>query len=260
METLQIQQQDALQTLTLKRGKANPINAQMVAELRQAIQTVTQDPDVRGALLTGQPRYFSAGLDVVELYDYNPATMRAFWQEFSALIVELIACPKPLVAAISGHSPAGGCVLALCCDLRLMAEGPFRIGLNEIPVGIVVPPTIYYLYASVIGEGRASYHLLNGTLMLPEEALADGLVHQVVPLEQLAAEARLRLMHYLEMNTTAWSLSKQLLRAPLLRQLQGDFDELFGPVLKHWWSPEFRVQLEAMVKKLKGDRPPQSQS
>lgn len=251
MDTLQIQQQDGIQTITLKRGRANPINAQMVAELRQTVQALSQAPDIRGAILIGQPRYFSAGLDVIELYDYDPATMRAFWQEFSALMVDLMTCPKPLIAAISGHSPAGGCVLALCCDLRLMAKGDFRIGLNELPVGIVVPPTIFSLYASAIGEGKAYYHLLRGSLMLPEEALAEGLVHQVLPLEDLYTEARQHLLQYFKINATAWGISKQLLRAPLLRQLSGNFDELFEPVLKHWWSPEFRAQLEAMVQKLK---------
>lgn len=255
METLQTQRPDeynqARLIITLNRGKANPINMQMVTELRAAVKTLREDETLKGGILTGQPRYFSAGLDVVELYGYDEATMREFWVQFSALIVDLVSLPKPLVAAISGHSPAGGCVLALCCDQRLMAEGPYRIGLNEVPVGIVVPPTIYYLYAAVIGEGKAYHHLLNGSLMLPEEALAEGLVHQVLPAEALMEVAQGRLTHYLGMNPTAWGISKGLLHKQLLGQLQGDFEDLFGPVLKHWWAPEFRSQLAAMIQKLK---------
>jgi len=254
MDTLKAEQiQDRMQ-ITLQRGKANPINSTLVNELRQAIAELKQNDSIKGAILTGQPRYFSAGLDVVELYGYDADTMRQFWQDFTALILEMISCPKPIVAAISGHSPAGGCVLALCCDQRLMAEGPYRIGLNEVPVGIVVPPTIYYLYAAAMGEGKAYHHLLNGSLMLPEEALAEGLVHQVLPLEALQEQAEERLNHYLSMNATAWGTSKLLLRQSLLSQLRGDFDQLFGPVLKHWWSAEFRAQLEGMVERLKAPR------
>ena len=59
----------------------------------------------------------------------------------------LAACPVPVVAALAGHSPAGGCVLALCCDYRIMADGPFRIGLNETQVGLVAPDGIQTLMA-----------------------------------------------------------------------------------------------------------------
>jgi Delta3-Delta2-enoyl-CoA isomerase len=251
MQTINTIQHDQHLLISLNRGKANPINMQMVLDLREAFKDLAQNPELKGAILTGQPRYFSAGLDVVELYDYDHATMREFWVQFSALIVDMVSLPKPLIAAISGHSPAGGCVLALCCDQRLMAEGPFRIGLNEVPVGIVVPPSIYFLYAAVMGEGKAYHHLLNGSLMLPEEALTEGLVHQVLPQEVLLAVSESRLKHYFSMNPTAWGVSKLLLRKQLLSQLQGEFEELFGPVLKHWWSADFRVELENMIKRLK---------
>ena len=104
METLSISLADGVQTVVLDRGKANPINHQLVRELRELIAQSDADPAVRGTLLTGKPNFFSAGLDVVELYGYDAEQMLQFWKDLAALLAELAGSPKPWVAAISGHS------------------------------------------------------------------------------------------------------------------------------------------------------------
>lgn len=251
MHTLQTQIKDGVQIVSLDRGKANPMNHELVQELRQLIAQSNADETVRGSILTGKPGFFSAGLDVVELYSYEPEVMKAFWKDLAALLVDLAGSPKPWVAAISGHSPAGGCVLALCCDQRVMAAGPYKIGLNEVPVGIVVPMPIYHLYTSVLGPRLGYQYLMEGRLMLPEDALSCGLVDSVVELEQVMPEAHKRLQAYLSLNQTVWRQSKQLLRAPLLAQLNTDFDSTFEATLTHWWSEESRNQIAAMIQKLK---------
>lgn len=251
METLSISLADGVQTVVLDRGKANPINHQLVRELRELIAQSDADPAVRGTLLTGKPNFFSAGLDVVELYGYDAEQMLQFWKDLAALLAELAGSPKPWVAAISGHSPAGGCVLALCCDQRVMAQGPYRIGLNEVPVGIVVPMPIYHLYASVLGPRLSYQFLLEGKLLLPEDALACGLVDAVVAPEEVLAEARRRLDVYLQLHPTVWGESKKLIRGPLLEALNADFDSHFSATIAHWWSDDCRQQLAAMIQKLK---------
>ncbi|PKL75604.1 MAG: enoyl-CoA hydratase/isomerase family protein [Candidatus Melainabacteria bacterium HGW-Melainabacteria-1] len=251
MHTLRTELSDGIQTVTLDRGKANPINHQMILEMRQLIAETNHNEAVLGCLLTGKPGYFSAGLDVVELYDYDPAQMKAFWQDLASLLADLSASPKPWVAAISGHSPAGGCVIALCCDQRVMAAGNYRIGLNEVPVGIVVPSPIFDLYASVLGNRQAYQFLMEGKLLLPQDALACGLVDAVVDPEQVLETSRQRLLHYLSLNQMVWRQTKQLLKAPLIAQLRPDFDTAFGPTLDQWWREESRSQIAAMIQKLK---------
>ncbi|HEY9842953.1 MAG: enoyl-CoA hydratase/isomerase family protein [Candidatus Sericytochromatia bacterium] len=251
METLQTSLSDGIQTVTLDRGKANPINHQMVTELRALIRESNDAAAIRGNLLTGKPNFFSAGLDVVELYAYEPEQMVSFWQDLAGLLADLAGSPKPWVAAISGHSPAGGCVLALCCDQRVMAQGNYKIGLNEVPVGIVVPMPIYHLYASVLGPRLAYQYLLEGRLMLPDEALACGLIDVVVEPWQVLDEARLRLQSYLAFNDTVWRESKKLMRAPLVEQLNAVFETSFSATVRHWWSKESRSQIAAMIQKLK---------
>src|SRR5690606_32452196 len=107
------------------------------------------------------------GLDLITLFEYDEAKIHEFWESFIALIYDLAAFPKPSIAAITGHSPAGGCVLALCCDHRVMAEGDYIIGLNEVPVGIIVPQCIFELYSFWLGSARASKFLLEGKLLAP---------------------------------------------------------------------------------------------
>jgi enoyl-CoA hydratase/carnithine racemase len=250
VNTLAIETHGETQIVRLQRGKSNPMDAELVNELREAIREANIDPEVKGLILTGQPGFFSVGLDVKALYDYDRDEMYDFWQALAALIAELSGSPKPWVAAINGHSPAGGCVLALCCDWRVMAEGKYRIGLNELPVGIVVPAPIYALYAHVIGERRAHQYLLEGRLMPPEEALACGLVDQVVPEAEVLATAQAQLNKYLALNAKAFQKSKQNLRTGLLKHLHAEFEPTFRSTLEHWWSPESRAAIQDMVNRL----------
>ncbi|MGV3524888.1 MAG: enoyl-CoA hydratase/isomerase family protein [Candidatus Sericytochromatia bacterium] len=254
MHTLQRTLEDGIQTVTLDRGKANAINHAMLRELRQTVAETNANPEIRGSLLTGKAPFFSAGLDVIELYDYDATTMKSFWQDLSGLLADLAGSPKPWVAAITGHSPAGGCVLALCCDQRVMAEGNYRIGLNEVPVGIAVPQPIYHLYASVLGARLAYQMLMEGRLVLPETAREIGLVDAVAPMEEVLTEARKRLHTYLALDDTTWQQTKRLLRAPLVEQLSPDFDSAFGTTLEHWWSEASRKQVGAMIDKLKAGK------
>src|SRR5690606_4415621 len=128
-----------------------------------------------------------------ELYNYSEDEVRQFWLDFIGLVKCFVSFSKPAVAAITGHSPAGGCVLAICCDYRVMAKGDFVIGLNELPVGIIVPQPIFELYSFWIGQGMAYRNLMEGKLMTPEEALSCGLVDEVVVAQSLVGTAERQL-------------------------------------------------------------------
>ena len=145
MNTIQTSIQDKIAVITLNRPKSNAINTEMVRELQKMVQIIEQDKQSAGLIITGQERFFSAGIDLIELYDYNETEIKDFWISFLKLTATLVSFKKPMVAAINGHSPAGGCIIALCADYRVMAEGDFIIGLNEIPIGIIVPENIFSL-------------------------------------------------------------------------------------------------------------------
>src|SRR5688572_11127240 len=119
-------------TLALSRGKVNAINPELVQALERRLDEVEADDAIRAVVLTGRGSFFSFGWDVPELLSYEPEAFAAFVARFAQLYRRLFAFPKPVVAAINGHAPAGGCMLALACDLRIMASASARIGLNEI--------------------------------------------------------------------------------------------------------------------------------
>ena len=101
-------------------------------------------------MISGAPGMFSAGLDVPSCC-WRPAGIAATWNDFYALMRALATSPLPVVAAITGHSPAGGAVISIFCDSRVMAEGELKIGLNEVQVGLPMPPVIFAAMRRLVG-------------------------------------------------------------------------------------------------------------
>src|SRR5690554_4279004 len=111
MEYLDRVTEDGVAHIRLNHGRSNPMNVGMMRELQQVLQELDKDAGVRGLLLHGKPDYFSSGLDLIDLYERDADGVREVWVEFVALSTRFVAFSKPSIAAISGHSPAGGCVL-----------------------------------------------------------------------------------------------------------------------------------------------------
>lgn len=251
MNTFKISVKDKVAVLTLDRGKANAINAEMASELTDMFNNIQADSSVGGLIITGKEDFFSAGLDLIELYDYNETQIKEFWQVFLNLVKTATSFSKPMVAAINGHSPAGGCVLALCCDYRLMAEGKYIIGLNEVPVGIIVPDSIFNLYAFWIGKSLAYQFLLEGKLMGTGEALKYKLVDEVVNKASIITLAERQVRKYLQFNWTTWQQSKLNMRGELIQSASKDQTEILDAILKQWWSPYSRSIMQTIINNLK---------
>lgn len=250
MEFLDLVIEDRIAHVRLNRGRSNAMNADLIGELRKLLDQLDDDPAVSGMLLHGKEGFFSSGLDLIELYGYNEQQVRQFWIDFIGLVRRFVSFSKPSVAAISGHSPAGGCVLAICCDYRVMAEGDFVIGLNELPVGIIVPQAIFHLYSFWIGQANAYRNLLEGRLLNPDEALAMGLVDELVPKEGLVSRAERQLRKYTQLEPTTWKNSKSNLRKELILTFSGDQTEDIEAILKQWWAPSTRAILKAIIENL----------
>jgi enoyl-CoA hydratase/carnithine racemase len=132
-----------------------------------------------------------------------------------------------------------------------MAEGQFIIGLNEIPVGIIVPDSIFNLYSFWLGQNKAYRYIMEGKLLTVAEALETGLVDAVVPQEELMDAAEKKIRTYMQMNRTTWSTSKMNLRKELINKLNADQTENLNIMLKQWWAPATRKGLETMIENLK---------
>jgi enoyl-CoA hydratase/carnithine racemase len=252
METLQLTKKDGFAILKLHRSTGNAINLQMMQELSDFFKNAENDPEIGGVILTGNPGIFTAGLDVVELYSLDKEGSYNFWKRFVDLATELVAFSKPLIAAIPGHSPAGGCVFACCADYRIMTEGEsYRIGLNEIPVGIVVPERILHLYGFWVGNRNAYQFLMEGRLLSPEEALKAKLIDEITEADEVMNRAEIQMQKYLKLPQQTWRMSKVNLRQGLLEKMQVDFEASYGKAMEQFWSPENRAAMGKLVEKLK---------
>lgn len=251
MEFIQLKPTDHAAHLGLNRGRSNAINRSMLQELQDALDTLQQDENIKGIILHGNEGFFSSGLDLIELYDYNEQQIAEFWKAFLHLIASFAAFDKPAVAAVTGHSPAGGCVLALCCDYRIMAAGEYIIGLNELSVGIVVPESIFQLYRFWLGNRTAYQFLLEGRLLSPQDAFKHGLVDEVTDMKRIRHAAEKQLTTYMQLDQQVWRQSKRYLRRGLLSHLNNEKEDVLATVLKHWWAPSTRSILHTIINNLK---------
>src|SRR5262245_52934880 len=133
--------------LRLAGGRANAMSEELLDTLDRLVDGF-ETSDAVAAVLTGYERFFSAGLALPSLIDLDRPAMKRFITHFDLTMTRFFACRKPIVAAVNGHAIAGGCVLALQADVRIMADVDAKIGLNEAQLGIGLP-------AIVVEIGRA---------------------------------------------------------------------------------------------------------
>src|SRR5262245_30060250 len=116
MKTVKVEFRDNVAVIELSRPKAHALNRELVSDLQEIIVELGEAKHIEGAILTAKGNIFCAGLDLIEIFGYDEDAVKDFWERFGRMVRDLIRFPKPLVGAINGHAPAGGCVLAMCCD------------------------------------------------------------------------------------------------------------------------------------------------
>lgn len=255
METIRIDRRNNYAIMHLDRGKANAINHEMVKEIRNSVAALSQDKSVRGVIITGKPHFFSAGLDLIELAQYGYEEIKSFWTDFFGMMLDLAKFPKPTIAAISGHSPAGGAIIAITCDHRYMAEGDkYTIGLNEVAVGILISEPIFHLYSFWLGKKNAYQALLAGKLFTGPEAKEAGLVDEIYVLDELLAKAEEKMQQLLRANFFILSETKKVMRKDLWAKLSVDLTGELEDRAKYWMSPQSQESIKQIVEKLTAKR------
>lgn len=251
MTTLQLTPKGDYTIVQLNRGKANAINQTMVDELRQFFREAQVNEDIQGVIITGQPHFFSGGVDLPEVFHYNSNDIRNFWGSFILLATEMVAFTKPLVAAITGHSPAGGCVMACACDYRVMAQGDhYQIGLNEMAVGIAPRKSILELYAFWIGYRHAYHNLLEGVVMTGEQAHHIGLVDELAAPNRTLEMAEQKMKRYLKLPQQAFRKTKKSLRQSIVAAMSDHFEEDLNLLHQQLMSDESRQIMGRIVEQL----------
>ena len=241
--------------LALARAPVNALDPALCAQLAEAIHDAVAD-GAGGLVLSGGPKVFSAGLDVPYLLGLGEdrTALRDAWSVFFDAARLLAESPVPVVAAIGGHAPAGGCVLALCCDYRVMAcsddaTRPFRIGLNETQVGLVAPEGIQHLLRRVVGALRAERMLVAGEMVESARALEIGLVDELAAADAVAARALAWLESLLTLPRQPMLRTRAIARADLVAALAPERIQL-ERFLDAWLQPDTQAGLRAMLARI----------
>jgi len=246
-----VERDGSLKILTLSRGKANALNYQLVEELCGAVAAAAEDDSVRGLVLaSSRPRFFSSGFDIREVFTYDRDGMIAFFGRFIDLYESLFRCPKPVVAALSGHTFAGGAILSIACDFRIMAEGDFGFALNEINLGLSLSPTMRAMLVNAVGPIHAREVMLLGEPLIPARALEIGLARQLAPVDEVRARAVDLARHLAAKPPVAY---REIKRA--LRESAGCADthtdrSTLVQFIDIWFSSEARAARQAVAARL----------
>lgn len=255
MALVEIIEHAGIAEIRLARPPVNALDPALCGALRDALATAVQD-GAQGIALTGGPSVFSAGLDVPYLMGLGAdrAGLQHAWEAFFGAARALAASPVPVAVGLGGHAPAGGCVLALCCDYRVMARSPdparpFRIGLNETQVGLVAPEGIQRLMRRVVGAHRAERLLVGGLMPTTDEALAWGLVDEAVEADAAAARAVEWLRALAALPRQPMLETRSIARADVIEALQPRNIEL-ERFVDAWYAPDTQAALRAVLERL----------
>ena len=207
-EFVRLEVEGAVGTIRLDRPKMNAINGQLRAELHAVAVEARERDDVRAVVVYGGERVFAAGADIAEMSEMSFVQMQSWGTGLQEALKVVARLPKPVVAAITGYALGGGFELALACDSRVLGERA-KVGLPEITLGIIPGAGGTQRLTRLVGPARAKDLVFSGRHVAAEEALALGLVDQVVPDAEVYAAARALAERYAAGPAIALRAAKQ---------------------------------------------------
>uniref|UniRef100_H2YHF4 Enoyl-CoA delta isomerase 1, mitochondrial n=1 Tax=Ciona savignyi TaxID=51511 RepID=H2YHF4_CIOSA len=222
VETI-IDSQSGIATVKMSQPPVNSLDKNLLTSITDTFKNLEKDSSISGVLLTSKfdGRVFSSGLNITDMFQQSDGHLAEFWSCVQEWYLTLYGFGKPLVSAINGHSPAGGCAMALMSDYRVM-EKQKSIGLNETQLGIVAPFFFADLMIATVGRRIAEIGLNMGKLYSSEEALTIGLVDEVTDLESVVPNATKTLLKLTKIPQPAYKLSKQVQRNSPMETLRND--------------------------------------
>lgn len=238
--------EDGVATVRIEREHGNAIDDLLIAGLTTAFHELGDDSAVQGVLLTAGGKMFSPGLDLQELLPLDRPAMEHFMERFDACVLQLYTFPKPVVAALQGHALAGGFILALTADWRIARSGAM-VGLNEIKVGVPLPFGVSQVLRSAVPAHRLEEVALLGRNYAGHEALAAGLVNEVVSPEEFEGAAKSRIREFVSRDLQALATTKRYLRSGIVERIRAYGPTLTAEFLDAWFSPGTQGRIRAIV-------------
>ncbi|HSI89858.1 MAG TPA: enoyl-CoA hydratase-related protein [Adhaeribacter sp.] len=192
---LKLELQESILTITIARAsKMNALNIETVQEIKNAMQEVYDDDEIKGVIFTGEgEKAFVAGADIAEIAELNEMNARRFAERGQEVFDMIESSSKPVIAAINGFALGGGCELAMACHIRVASENA-RFGQPEVNLGLIPGYGGTQRMTQLVGKGKALELMMTGDMINAQEALKYNLVNHVVAQDELMPKCR-EIMH-----------------------------------------------------------------
>ena len=251
-QSLRVATDDRLATVTIDHGKVNAIDTQLSRDLEAVFLDLGSDDTVDGVVLAGKPDCFCAGLNVVTLATSDRPALRAFFASYLAALQTMVRFDKPLVAAVTGFAPAGGTIIALTADYRVMARGSkHTVGMNEFNMSLQIPMMMGDIFAYYTGEARAWANVQNARMYTAYDALAVGLIDEATEGDQVLNRATEHCRKLMRVHYPVFKRTKRYLRRDLLRCVDHDIESMVDTIAEDFDDPVFKQMMAMFVASLK---------
>jgi enoyl-CoA hydratase/carnithine racemase len=250
MELTKVEIQDGIAVLGLNNGVTNALNLDFLNAISKNLQEFRTDASINGIVITSSnKKFFSIGFDIPKLFESTTEQVIEFYRTFNRLCLNIYTFPKPVIAGIIGHAIAGGCILAICCDYRSIAEGKKLMGLNEIKLGLPVPYPADCILTQLVGPQTAREMVYTGEFYPSEELIQLGLVDQVLPLKEVLLKSIEKAKSLGALPHEAFSIIKRNRVELIEAQIQSKLAEKEQIFIKRWQAEDTRVLLKEAIKK-----------
>lgn len=250
MELIKVEHEERVAILELNNGITNAISPQLIQELNDLLMKERGNPNTHGIVITSSnDKFFSIGLDIPTLFDLSREEFTEFYHSFNTLSMDLFTSSKPTIASISGHAIAGGCILALCCDFRFIAEGHKLMGLNEIKLGVPVPYPADCILMQIVNPRVAKEITISGDFYEPEQLRQFGMVDQVLPLDQVLSRSIEKVKLIGSYSKNAFQIIKKNRIEMTEQRIMAVLPEKEKYFIDCWYSNRTRKNLKNALKK-----------
>ena len=215
----------SISIITLDDGKANSLSPTMIHAINKALDQAENDKAT--IILTGREGKFCAGFDL-SVFQQGGDALAEMLSGGAKLAERLMRYPHPVVIASNGHALAMGALLLLAADYRIGAQGAFKIGLNEVAIGMIMPAFGTEIARYALTSQFFKRSLINAEIYTPEQAVQSGFFDETVPLENLQAHAQQKAQDLAKLNPGAFKGTKLGARKDALAALRAAIEKDFG--------------------------------
>lgn len=232
--------------LRLDRKPVNALSRAACVEWKAALLDAIAG-GAEAIVLSGPSGVFSGGADLVELANADRETFADVCRQLGGLAAEVARCPVPIAAALTGHCLGGASAVALPCDVRFMASGPYRFRINYVAMGLVPPPFVIRALERVVGAGQAARLLVGAVPLSPDEARTLGIVERVTEVGEVVGAAVEWCRQLLALPRSAMLETRRRVREDLVACMAVPENVGIEELSERWFGVEVQSRLAKLV-------------